>query len=573
MQTILFLIGVIVCRSFGFQLAYNESQCRPWSFITTTNNTSGCKCYTNDNSLGDAVLCTDEGTLLQFGYCMTYKEGNGTFLVECPYFDYNAFNVSNSEYIQLPEHLSELNGSMCDPLNRRGRICSQCKERYAPAINSFTYACVKCSDKWYNIILYLLVEFIPVTLFFFAILVFRVRLTSAPMTCFIMYSQLMVYVMHTEKIEFERLDLQAYRIHTQALVRVLYGISNLEFFRYAIPLFCVNNKLKIINIQLLGYVSALYLLCLIAVTWICIELHDRNFKPLVYLWRPFHRSCVQLRREWNTTYDITDVFASFFLLSYGKLMYQSLQLLSFNYLWNLKNDAQTLTYNRVTLFDPTVVYFSIAHLPYAVIGIICLLLFSILPTLLLVLYPTRVFKAGIGKCKLSIRHQTALQTFVEKFHHCYRDGLDGGRDMRSFSGFYFILRGVVMASHELQLVNLRENTWFFRTSLFSAVALLFSYIKPYKKWYMNLTDTLLLSLLAYLSFMVNIHNNSGSKLIHFRLFSTGIEAAACIPLIIFSAYAVYKVVLKSVCTLKKRLQHCNICRNEIELHDSYQHLI
>ena len=183
----------------------------------------------------------------------------------------------------------------------------------------------------------------PVAIFCFVILVFRVRLTSAPMTCFIMYSQLMAYVMRTEKNEFETLKMQAYHIHTQALVEALYGISNLEFFRYAIPLFCVNNKLKIIHIQLLGYVSALYLLCLIVVTWICIELHDRNFKPLVYLWRPFPRSCVQLRREWNTTYDITAVFASFFLLSYGKLMYQSLQLLSFNYLWSLKNGTQTLT--------------------------------------------------------------------------------------------------------------------------------------------------------------------------------------------------------------------------------------
>jgi hypothetical protein len=169
---------------------------------------------------------------------------------------------------------------------------------------------------------------------------------------------------------------------------------------------------------------------------------------------------------------------------------------------------------------------------------------------------------------LRVRHQAALQTFVEKFHYCYRDGLDGGRDMRSFSGLYFILRGVIMASHELQLIKLRENSWFFRTFLLCVVALVFSYVKPYKKWYMNLIDTLLLSLLAYLSF---IHNDSGSKLIHFRLFSTGIEAASCVPLIIFMAYVVYKVAMKSVCTLKKRALYCY--RNGIERHDSYEHLI
>ena len=575
MQTIFYLIGVIVFRSFGFPVAYSdhESQCQPWSFLSTTTNTTQCKCYTmaKDDSLRDAVLCSDQGTLLQFGYCMTYEEGNGTFLVECPYVKYHTFNISNLEYIQLPLHLSELSRSMCDPLNREGRVCSHCKEGYALAINSFDYVCIKCSEKWYNIVFYILMEVGPVTLFFFVIVIFRVRLTSPPMTCFIMYCQLIVYVMHTEKVEIERLKLQDYYVHTEVLVRVLYGISNLEFFRYAIPPFCVNNNLKIIHVQLLGSVSALYLLCLVTITWICIELHDRNFKPLVYLWRPFHRSCIQLQREWNKTYDITDVFASFFLLSYGKLMYQSLQLLSFSYFWNLTEDTQSLLHKRVTLFDPTIDYFSTAHLPYAVIGIICFLLFSILPTLLLVLYPTRLFRACIGKCKLGVRHQAALQTFMEKFHHCYRDGLDGGRDMRSFSGLYFILRGIIIASHELQLTKLRENSWFYRTFILCAIALVFSYIKPYKKWYMNLIDTLLLSLLAYLSFMINIHNDSGSKLIHVHIFSTGLEAAACVPLVIFMAYVVYKVALKSICTLKKRVLYCY--RNGIERHDSYEHLI
>ena len=89
---------------------------------------------------------------IRFGYCMTYEEGNGTFLVEYLYFDYHTFNVSNLGYIQLPEYLSELSRSMCDPLNREGRVCSQCKEGYALAVNSYDYDCVKYSDKWQGVI-------------------------------------------------------------------------------------------------------------------------------------------------------------------------------------------------------------------------------------------------------------------------------------------------------------------------------------------------------------------------------------------------------------------------------------
>ncbi len=39
------------------------------------------------------------------------------------------------------------------------------------------------------------------------------------------------------------------------------------------------------------------------------------------LWRLFHGCFVQLRRGWNTESDLIDVFASFLLLSYSKIMY------------------------------------------------------------------------------------------------------------------------------------------------------------------------------------------------------------------------------------------------------------
>ena len=116
------------------------------------------RCYSLHRSRNSATVC--------IGYCMTYEEGNGTFLVECPYFDYHTFNVNNLGYIQLPEYLSELSRSMCDHLNRESRVCSQRKEGYALAVNSYDYDCVKCSDKWQGVIFYVLIKFVPVTIFY-----------------------------------------------------------------------------------------------------------------------------------------------------------------------------------------------------------------------------------------------------------------------------------------------------------------------------------------------------------------------------------------------------------------------
>ena len=54
--------------------------------------------------------------------------------------------------------------------------------------------------------------------------------------------------------------------------------------------------------------------------------------------------------------------------------------------------------------------------------------------------------------------------FVEKINGCYRDGLDGGRDMRSFSGFYLLVRMVMVLVGLLSyfLLNVNHIIWTFK---------------------------------------------------------------------------------------------------------------
>jgi len=106
-----------------------------------------------------------------------------------------------------------------------------------------------------------------------------------------------------------------------------YGFWNLDYFRYIIPPFCVSQHLKYIHILAIQYVSAFYPLLLIALTYACVELHAHNFTPIVWLWKPFHRCCVNVRRRWDTKASLVDVFATFLLLSYSKLLFVSLLLL------------------------------------------------------------------------------------------------------------------------------------------------------------------------------------------------------------------------------------------------------
>lgn len=141
-------------------------------------------------------------------------------------------------------------------------------------------------------------------------------------------------------------------------------------------------------------------------------------------WICFHR--LSSNRDAKNT--IVDVFATFIFLSYAKMLFMCIRTLSLERRYTLNNSLlQTSFYTRS---DSSIEYFSVEHLPFAIASIIILLFVFVPLTLLLTLYPVRCFRVILFAC---IKSRTAvLNMFVEKFYSCYRDSLDGGKDMRSF---------------------------------------------------------------------------------------------------------------------------------------------
>ena len=440
----------------------------------------------------DQLRCLKSGPQLMRDYCVTYNENTKVISIfNCPYFQRNCYNMTQSGWTILPKNLSQLNDYMCGRLNRKGLMCSECADGFGP---SFRYKCANCTDAWYGVPLFLFLEFVPITVFYLIILVFQISVTSSPMPCFIMYAQIVIFIFDsgssttpllqkiiTKEDWNRRLDI--------GIGLLLYRVFNLEFGHYLIQPSCISSKFKSIHLACLGYISAFYPLILIYLTWVCVELHGRNFGPLVWLWRPFHRCFVHLRRGWDTKSDIIDVFTTFFLLSYGKIMYQTLLLTRFI---NVDKSGQQC------LVDQSILYGSKYHLSFAIPAVLISLVFNVLPLLLLILYPTKAFRSCLSKLRLN---SIALKIFIEKIQGCYRIGLDGGRDMRSFSGLYFILRSVPLLIVALLKSNYLAQ-WYYCGTLFFITTLTIAFTKPYRKAYMNYLDALLLSNHTLLSFIV-----------------------------------------------------------------------
>ena len=234
------------------------------------------------------------------------------------------------------------------------------------------------------------------------------------------------------------------------VIVTLLDIWNLRFFRSVLPSFCISSGLKPIHISFLDYISVFYPLCLIFLTWICVEMYDHKFQLVVWLWKPFQR-CFKGKQY---RIDFVNAFASFFLLSFTKMVYQVVLLLVQQMTENQqfeKDDYFTylLGYVYVVGIDESVIYGSHEHLLFAVPAAILSFALSLLPALFLTLYPIRPFRVLFSKCRLD---GVIINTFIEKFYSSYRTGLDGGRDMRSFAGLYFAARVLLFLSNTIAIV-------------------------------------------------------------------------------------------------------------------------
>ena len=170
-----------------------EKQC---TFLFYYNSaTEQCECHSSSFSIFESVVrCANERALLDYSHCMTYDEDTSTIsLTACIYFELSGHNISKLGFIDLPDNISELNDYMCGPMNRKGIVCSECIDDYGSSATSINFKCSDCTNAWYGVPLYLLLEIVPVSVFYLIVLIFQLNITSAPMVSFIFYSNIIIF--------------------------------------------------------------------------------------------------------------------------------------------------------------------------------------------------------------------------------------------------------------------------------------------------------------------------------------------------------------------------------------------
>ncbi len=103
-----------------------------------------------------------------------------------------------------------------------------------------------------------------------------------------------------------------------------------------------------------------------------------------------------------------------------------------------------------------------------------LVFFNLIPLLLLQFYPTNWFQKFLG-CFPRV-NWLPLHAFMDIFQGCYKNGTEGTRDYRYFSGFYLMIRVLHLIPFYYQTIsNIR---YIFVPLLFSYA---FAVLRPYKR--------------------------------------------------------------------------------------------
>ena len=171
------------------------------------------------------------------------------------------------------------------------------------------------------------------------------------------------------------------------------------------------------------------------------------------------------------------------------------------------------SYDYVLKADSSIVLFKNSSYIYIYIIMACFaailgLLFIILPMLLLLFYPTTIFQRLLSAKCVHTRFRIFLYIFIEKFQCCYRDGLDGTKDMRSVSGIYLLFGIIVYFSVVINRFTLKFDPSFVRGFVFSVTALLIALSRPYN---INIVDSIFLLHTATLCYSIGYIPSSRSR--------------------------------------------------------------
>lgn len=455
MQNIVLMLDTVEDRVWHMDIVVELMPCPPgFKEIDDTGegNLEGSQQYCGcAKDYGGVLICDNKNfnAILKnsnwMGRIASQNEtGNPYYTSPCPP-GYCAASTIYSHYA-LPNDSESLEQLVCGSYNRQGILCGECIKHFEPAVNSPTYECVNCTDVDVvrNIFKYIAIVYIPIVCIFVVIILFGVRLTSAPANAFILYSQIISSTFNLDADGQIPLGLIT-GSHKDALLkayRIPYGIFNLELLEILIPPFCIGAGLDTLAVISLEYAVAfaplLMIIVAVAIMRIATFIGERCSNNSAERSQIFTASAAFIaKRKRTLSESLLPAFAAFLLLSYTKFSLTSAYIMNQQFVvdeyGNQVPPARVYYSGHFTMDDKK--YF----IQYFIPAVVFFVMFSILPPLFLLQYPIIAFEWCLTKvnCLWRFYPSTKVHVLLDTFQGCYKI------KYRFFAGLYFVFRLVI----------------------------------------------------------------------------------------------------------------------------------
>ena len=470
-----------------------------------TNTTGSCEC---GNELDGYVKCYQDMLKVdvRLGCCMTLFNNNSVVAGICRH----AFtsNITSRVYSSVPDDPAQLDSKFCAPYNRRGFLCGECIDGYGPS-PFYSDFCANCSDL--NLVaaicLYLFLTLFPTTLFFFIVLVFHLNVTTGPLLGYILFCQAHVITLADQFYLISSIELYLpspllFIFHSSLF---LSGIWSLKFFQFIAPPICISSKMTGIHVQMLSFITPIFLLFLFVITYFIMDCNMQHTARLPRSVKLISTYFTKLKHKINANNSVIHAFATFIFLSMAGIIYETFAMTAGNSVHNVNGSiAITLLYR-----DPTIISNSDVHLLYMICPLVLLFLLVLCPSLLLCIYPTRVYERLSRH--VSPRKRLVFKIFAESFQSCFKDGLDGTFDYRMIpsaiiliSVLFATLLSYVPIALPISLGDLDGNNNIIVRFFCVSLSLIISFLQPCKSFIMNRSLSFHTTLLGFLGILLGM---------------------------------------------------------------------
>ena len=467
-----FSMTAIGKRQIAFNFEVTITECPP-GYLNFHDNV--CKCGVGEHGYPAVIKCED------FDYTVTYKSGmwagyipqNSTRYKDL-YFAPCVAPLCNDTNHQLSKNRQDMAKKICGK-NRRGLMCGCCVPNYSTRYHSRDLSCGPSDFCHLGLLFYFLSEIIPMVVFFVVTVVFDISFTSGQMVTFIFYTQ-----------NLDELTIPVGEIFSYFRMpyRLFYGVFNLEFFSVEHLSFCLWKGAGILDVVAMKYVTIAVAFGLVLSV---IAILRNNLCSRLFCMR---RYCHNISAKISVVHGLS----AFLVICYSQCTKTSFYILRQTRPVGYENVLE----NYYTYYGG-LPYFHKEHLKYAVPALFSLVFVTILPPLVLLLYPLSLHLLSL--CGLS-EHWTVnnilklsginkLKPLIDSFQSCYKDRL------RFFAGLYFVYRVAI-----LFMFSMISDSFGF--GIFFGVLLLIvigmhSSIRPFREDTHNILDTLLLFNLALIN--------------------------------------------------------------------------